>query len=186
VKLALAALCAALSLASVMTVKTAHATATFALPQGWPRTVQIDKIKVHAAIDPLALAKLGPLDQTPPWGQVAWYDRGTKPGGLGIAQMYGHVDTYSGPAVFWNLSKLAAGDTVRIAYGHGAPLTFRVMWSKSYPSKALPMSWMLHTRNTRAMALITCAGVFRGVANGGYDHKLLVYARLVLPNGGLA
>jgi sortase A len=184
-KSAFAALGVALTISTVVSVSTARASTTFAPPAGWPRGVEIQKINVNAPVVPLDLYKLGPLDQTPPWADVGWWDKGAKPGHLGVAQIYGHVDTYSGPAVFWNLAKLAKGDTVRISYGKGAPLTFRVLWSKSYPSKQLPMNWMLHARKERALALITCAGVFRGQSNGGYDHKLLVYARLVLPNGHL-
>jgi hypothetical protein len=184
-KKALAALGAVLSLASVASVSTARASVAFSPPAGWPHGVQIQKINVNAPIDPLGLYKLGPLDQTPRWSDVGWWDKGAKPGQVGIAQMYGHVDTYTGPAVFWNLAKLSPGDTVRISYGKGSPLTFRVMWSKSFPSAQLPMHWMLHARKQRALALITCAGVFHGLSNGGYDHKLLVFARLVLPNGRL-
>jgi sortase A len=182
VKPIFAALCA---LATIVSATTAHAKGTIASPQGWPRAIQIDKIGVKATVDPLALYKLGPLDQTPPWQDVGWWDKGFKPGDLGTAQIYGHVDSYSGPAVFWNLSKVTPGDTVKVRYQHGAPLTFRVIWSKSYPSNGLPMKWLTHSRSARAIALITCSGVFHGLANGGYDHKLLVYARMVLPNGRL-
>jgi hypothetical protein len=166
-------------------VSIAHANPAYSPPGGWPQQIDVPKIAVHATVDPLRLDRLGPIDKTPPWAQVAWWDAGPKPGDKGIAQLYGHLDSYTGPAVFWHLDRLAPGDVIRISYRHSAMLTFRVMWSRSYADNQIPENWMLSARGTRAIALITCGGAFHGLQNGGYDHKLLVYARLVLPNGTL-
>ena len=166
-------------------ISIAHANPAYSPPGGWPHSIALPKIAVNATVDPLRLDHLGPIDQTPTWSQVGWWDVGTRPGDLGIAQFYGHLDSFSGPAVFWHLDRLRPGDVVRIAYRHGGWLTFRVMWSKSYADSQVPMNWMLTSHSTRAIALITCGGTFHGLHNGGYDHKLLVYARLVLPNGTL-
>jgi hypothetical protein len=43
---------------------------------------------------------------------------------------------------------------------------------------------MFGRTHERGLVLVTCAGVFHRDGTG-YDHKLIVYARLVLPNGTL-
>jgi sortase A len=180
VKSVLAALCLFSSV-----VAAAHASAPYAPPAGWPQRVDIPKLGVHSTIDPLRLDHLGQIDQTPPWNQVGWWDAGAKPGAPGTAQLYGHLDSFTGPAIFANLSRLVPGDRVQVDYRNSKPLTFRVMWSKSYSNGTLPMNWMIRATRLRGIALITCSGVFHGLNKGGYDHKLLVYARLVMPNGSL-
>ena len=87
--------------------------------------------------------------------------------------------------MFWFLKDLKAGDVVEAAYKKGNPAIFRVMWSESYANLQLPIKFLFGASKQRAMVLVTCAGIFRGVAKGGYDHKLVVYARMILPNGKL-
>jgi hypothetical protein len=43
---------------------------------------------------------------------------------------------------------------------------------------------MFGRNRQRGLVLITCSGVFH-YDGTGYDHKLLVYARLILPSGQL-
>jgi sortase (surface protein transpeptidase) len=98
--------------------------------------------------------------------------------------MFGHLDSYTGPAVFWRLRDLKAGDRIEVTYPGGKTVAFRVMWQSSYPNNRVPVRWMVARAQQRGLALVTCAGVFRqdGV---GYDHKLVVYARMILANGRL-
>jgi hypothetical protein len=115
---------------------------------------------------------------------VAWYSRGARPGDIGRATIFGHLDSYCCPAVFWRLGTLQPGSIVRVTYRGGRSLTFRVLWHQTYLNKDLPLKWLYGPVQERGLALITCAGVFH-TDGTGYDHKLMVYARLVLPSGRL-
>jgi hypothetical protein len=60
------------------------------------------------------------------------------------------------------------------------------MWLHEYLKAAVPYSWIFGQSKQRGVVLITCSGVFHGLNTGGYDHRILVYARLLLPTGRLA
>lgn len=159
----------------------------YAPPAGWPQGIEIPKINVHAHIQPDSLyGAPKPIDQEPRWGNVLWRSSGPKPGEHGRAFMAGHLDTFCCPDVFWNLRLLSPGDIIRIYYKRSFPLTFRVIWTHMYwDQQMVPVyRWMYSSKrnDARSLALMTCTGVWNGPASG-YDRRLVVFARLVLPNG---
>jgi len=161
-----------------------HHTPIFLMPGGWPRTISIPEIKVNAKIEHLALTtQKGILEAPFEWGDVAWYSLSARPGNVGHAIMFGHLDSTCCPAVFWNLKKLKVGQRIWIHY-KSKTLHFRIMWVKEYPNTHLPTKFMYGRTTQRGLILYTCAGVFH-YDGSGYDHKTFVYARLVLPNGRL-
>jgi Sortase domain len=164
--------------------KHTHAPAHVAVPAGWPRFVMIPKLHVKAPVESLDLSKATPLHAPYRWGDVAWYSRGPRPGALGRASVYGHLDSTCCPAVFWHLKDLKPGDIAQVQYKTGNPLKFKVLWKQNYANNKLPMKFMFGPSREHGLVLITCSGVFH-TDGTGYDHKLVVYARLLLPNGQL-
>src|SRR5271154_2623229 len=63
-------------------------------------------------------------------GDVGWYRYGAIPGQHGNAVLLGHVDTYQGPAVFYNLYRLLPGDQVEVDLGQHDIQRFTVRWVK--------------------------------------------------------
>jgi sortase (surface protein transpeptidase) len=162
----------------------AHHAMKITVPNGWPRFVEIPKLKVKAPVESLDLSKHVPQKAPYRWGDVAWYNRGPKPGQVGHAAIFGHVDSTCCPAVFWELKTLKPGDITEVQYKSGAPVKFKVMWSHSYANAKMPTKFLFGQSTQRAVVLVTCAGIFH--TNGtGYDQKLVVYARMILPNGKL-
>jgi hypothetical protein len=174
----------AVLLALLFAPSAGHAKPQLTIPSGWPKAIVIPRIALHAAVDSDPLTRLKPLDQQPPWSQVLWFSRGAKPGAPGRALIYGHLDTYTGPDTFWNLHELQPGDKLTFTYAHGT-LTFQVRWLHEYPVNAVPYPWIYGPGHQRGVVLVTCSGSFHGLNNGGYDHRLVVYARLLLPDGTL-
>jgi sortase (surface protein transpeptidase) len=155
------------------------------VPAGWPKLLSIPRLHVTAAVEDLALTKVADDKAPYKWGDVGWYNRGPRPGDLGRATIFGHLDSYCCPAVFYQLRQMKAGDKIGIAYKNHQTLNFRVMWQKTYLNAKLPFDWIYGHVNERGLVLMTCAGVFHPGTGGGYDHKLVVYARLILPSGEL-
>lgn len=153
------------------------------IPAGYPKVVAIQKLGVKAPVESLDLTKKAEKDAPHRWGDVAWYDRGPKPGAVGRASVFGHLDSYCCPAVFWKLKYLRRGDQVQVYYKTGKPLTFRVQWGTQYLDSKLPLKFMFGRTQERGLVLMTCTGVFH--KGKGYDRKWIVYARMVLPNGKL-
>jgi hypothetical protein len=154
------------------------------IPKGAPQKVIVQRIGVKAPVEVTALSKPADVHAPFKWGDVAWYSRGARPGELGRAAMFGHLDSTCCPAIFYHLKEVRPGDIVEVAYKSGPTLKFKVQWNASYPNNKLPVKFLFNPVHERGISLITCGGDFRprGV---GYDHKVVVYARLILPNGKL-
>lgn len=157
---------------------------TISVPAGWPKVLTIPRFGVRAAVESLKFSTTTDVKAPYKWGDVAWYDRGPRPGERGRATIFGHLDSTCCPAVFWQLHSLRAGDVVQVAYKSGKALNFRVLWQGTYLNAKMPVKFMFGRTNEHGLTLITCAGIFHRDGTG-YDHKLLVYARLILPSGKL-
>jgi hypothetical protein len=161
-----------------------HATVDL-VPPGRPAQIMIPRIGVRASLESVPLSSDRDVEAPFRWSDAGWFSRGPRPGGVGRAVIFGHLDSTCCPAVFWSLKTLNAGDLVQVRYGDGQILTFRVLWQHTYPNATLPVRWVFGGgKGPRALLLYTCAGIFHNDGIG-YDHKLVVYSRLVLPNGQL-
>ncbi len=71
------------------------------------------------------------------FGVAGWYDEGPPPGEPGPATITGHVDSTTGPAVFWRLTDLRLGDDV-IVTSAGRTETSVVTSIRSVSKAAFP------------------------------------------------
>ena len=72
----------------------------------------------------------------------------------------GHVDSRSGPAVFYRLDELAAGDRVEVARSDGQVFAYRVATVESHPKTPSRRRRSTARRPAPELRLITCGGVF--------------------------
>lgn len=183
--LGIALVIASMGLGSARAAKTTNpAVQPNLVPAGWPQAVAIPRIGVRAPLESISLHQ--PRDVHAPfqWNDAGWYNRGPKPGDPGRAFIFGHLDSTCCPAVFWSLSSLHPGDLVAVSYRNARTLTFRVIWQHIYANAQLPSGWIFGPARQRGLVLFTCAGIFHRDGTG-YDHKLVVYARMVMPGGTL-
>ncbi len=139
--------------------------------------VRIAKIGVDAPITVRGVASSGAMEDPKGPDDIAWYEFTTKPGLGGNAVFSGHVDYIGrGPAVLWDLRKLAAGDIVEVALADGTRLEYEVSGSQLYPTATVPMEYVLAATANDTLTIITCGGVF---AAGDYSHRLVVKANRV-------
>ncbi|WP_107483760.1 class F sortase, partial [Streptomyces sp. SA15] len=112
-------------------------------------------------------------------GAVGWYAAGTKPGAAGTALMVGHVDTETRPAVFYRLSSLQPGETVRVLRDDGKVAEFTVDDVQVLTRDGFDAQQAYGTRETgRAeLRLITCGGSFDR-ASRSYTANVIVSAYL--------
>ncbi|HET7580784.1 MAG TPA: class F sortase [Bacillales bacterium] len=110
--------------------------------------------------------------------QTAWFKLGPKPGQKGSAIIAGHVDTYKGPGVFFNLEDLKQGDLVYITGKNGKTLTFKVYKKQAYPRKSAPVYKVFGYTPARVVRLLTCTGTFDEAADT-HNERLVVSAKLV-------
>jgi hypothetical protein len=72
----------------------------------------------------------------------------------------GHVDSRTGPAVFYRLRELRPGDEVRVVRADRRVVRFVVESRASYPKPDLPAERVYGPTTAPALRLITCAGSF--------------------------
>ena len=88
--------------------------------------VEIPSIGVSSRLVRLGLNADGTMEVPRDYGLAGWFTGGAMPGQDGPAVISGHVDSKSGPAVFYRLRDLRRGDTVRVRRADGGWLAFEV------------------------------------------------------------
>ena len=142
----------------------------------YPVSVSIPSIKVQTTLQLLTLDSSGALNPPTNLVQAGWYTGSSVPGQAGPAVLAGHVDSVSGPAVFYRLGLLKVGDTVTVTLSDQSTVEFSVTRVDSYPKNDFPTLSVYGPVPDPELRLITCGGSF---ANGHYLNNTVVYATLV-------
>ena len=154
-----------------------HSVRTYDQPAP-PARLQIPVIGVSTPLVRLGRLPDGSIEVPHAWNTAGWYDQGPRPGQPGPAVILGHVDSKSGPAVFYRLRDLRPGDIVRVGLTNGRTLVFRVQRTERYPKDKFPTEAVYFPTLDRELRLITCGGDF-DYAKGSYVDNIVVYATLV-------
>ncbi|MFI7551085.1 class F sortase [Micromonospora sediminimaris] len=144
-----------------------------------PVSLSIPSIDVSAPVQPVGDAPDGSI-AVPPLSrheETGWYDRGPVPGDPGPAVIVGHVDTRSGPSVFYDLGKLKAGDTVEVAREDDSVAVFTVNSVEHFPKDRLPADRVYGHEGPPGLRLITCGGEWLG-GGTGYADNVIAFATL--------
>lgn len=148
------------------------------VPRGAPARVAIPAIGVDATMVPLGLNPDRTLEVPASFGVAGWYKLGVKPGESGPAVIVGHVDSTSGPAVFYRLGRLTPGARVRVSWRTGFSVRFRVYAVREYAKSAFPTALVYGLTRRPELRLVTCGGPF-DAQTGHYLDNVVVFARLV-------
>lgn len=142
-----------------------------------PVEVAIPVISVRSSLVGLRLNGDGTLQVPTDFARAGWYSQGSMPGEAGRpAVIVGHVDSYRGPAVFYRLRDLHAGDTVLVRRADGVTLRFTVYRTAVYSKDRFPTDSVYAATVHPELRLITCAGVFDR-SNRHYLSNEVIYAR---------
>jgi hypothetical protein len=152
-----------------------------ALGRATPTIISIPRIGVDAPIMSLGTNPDGTV-QVPSLEQAmsaGWYSPGPSPGELGNAVVVGHVDSaqVGGPAVFYQLGALRAGDTIMVSRDDGSRVTFTVDDVRSYPKSQFPSDLVYGANDRAALRVVTCGGQFDEAA-GSYLENVVVFATM--------
>jgi len=143
-----------------------------------PVRLWIPAIAVATPLVRLGRLPDGSLEVPRDWDKAGWYDQGPRPGQPGHAVILGHVDSKTGPAVFYRLQELRPGAIVRVGLADSRILVFRVQRVSRYPKDEFPTEAVYLPTLSRELRLITCGGEF-DYASGHYRDNIVVYATLV-------
>jgi Sortase domain len=142
-----------------------------------PIRVSIPKIRVTSSLEQLGKESDGTIEAPHQWGVAGWYADGPRPGEPATAVILGHVDSKSGPAVFFRLRELRPGDQVRITREDGSSVRFVVTRTEQYLKTRFPTENVYFPALTPELRLVTCGGVF-DPSTGHYRSNFIVFASL--------
>jgi hypothetical protein len=146
-----------------------------AAPVASPVSLTIPLIGVKTSLITLGLQSDGAL-QVPSTTSVAgWYTGSPRPGAIGSAIIVGHIDSVSGPGVFYRLSELRRGNQVYVRRADGTMVLFRVTEIQTYPKNQFPTQTVYGPTPDAELRLITCGGAF-DPSTGHYLSNVVVYA----------
>jgi hypothetical protein len=141
-----------------------------------PVRVEIPSIGVSSRLVRLGLNADGTMGVPRDYGLAGWFTGGAMPGQDGPAVISGHVDSRSGPAVFYRLRDLHRGDTIRVRRADGAWVAFAVTTTARYPKASFPTDAVFGPVTGPVLRVITCGGAFDR-SSGHYLDNVVVTAR---------
>lgn len=150
-------------------------TSTAAMP---PVSLRIPVLGLAVGLSQLGLNRDRTVEVPTDFQRPGWFRLGPSPGQPGSAVILGHVDSYKGPAVFFRLRSLAAGDRVEVGLAGGAVARFAVRAVATYPKASFPARQVYASHGGRSLQLVTCGGQFDYRARS-YLSNVVVYAELV-------
>lgn len=142
-----------------------------------PTRIRIPAIGVDASMIPLGLRNDGSIEVPTDFSQTGWWVDGPEPGEVGPAVVLGHVDSQSGPAVFFDLDQLAPGDPIHVDRLDGTTVTYIVDRSEQHAKDAFPTETVYGSTAEPVLRLVTCGGDFDRDRRS-YDDNVIVFARI--------
>lgn len=127
-----------------------------------PVEISIPSIGVRSQVKPIGLAEDGTLavpQPGPDEDKAAWFENSPTPGQPGPAIIEGHVDTRSGPSVFFELGKLRPGAKILVTRADGVVAVFKVDAVRNYAKARFPTGTVYGAKDLSrpALRLITCS-----------------------------
>jgi sortase (surface protein transpeptidase) len=140
-----------------------------------PVRIDIPSIGVRAPVIRLGLNPDHTLQVPSDFAVTGWWADGPRPGEIGPAVIVGHVDSKTGPAVFYRLGQLRRGDAIRVRGADGRLARFTVQRLATYPKDRFPTQTVYGPTRGPVLRLITCSGQFDR-STGHYLSNTVVFA----------
>ena len=141
-----------------------------------PVRVEIPSIGVSSRLVRLGLNADGTMEVPRDYALAGWFTGGAMPGQDGPAVISGHVDSRTGPAVFYRLRDLRRGDTIRVLRADGDWLAFEVTGAERHAKASFPTEAVFGPVTGPVLRVITCGGAFDR-SSGHYLDNVVVTAR---------
>jgi hypothetical protein len=136
--------------------------AASALGASRPLSITIPAIGLQSQVNPIGLAGDGSIavpQPGPRLDEAAWFEKSPTPGQPGPSIIEGHVDSDSGPSVFYELGKVRPGQRILVDRADGRRVTFTVDAVRNYLKSSFPtrVVYGAEDLSTPALRLITCS-----------------------------
>jgi hypothetical protein len=150
-----------------------------------PVRISIPSIGVDAPVHPVGLAADGSIavPDVHRHHETGWYEGGPAPGQAGPAIIVGHVDSRTGPSVFYDLRRVRPGARVDVNLADGSLVSFEITSVEYFDKATLPVERVYGDYTAPQLRLITCGGRWLG-HDVGYSDNVIAFAKLIPPPAG--
>ena len=125
-----------------------------------PTWLSIPSLGIRTRLIHLGVNADGTL-QVPSSTTVAgWYTGSPRPGTVGSAIIAGHVDSRTGPGIFFWLRTLHRGDRIYVGRADGTMAVFTVTKIRKFAKDEFPTAAVYGPVPDAELRLITCGGIF--------------------------
>jgi len=142
-----------------------------------PARLVIPSIGVSASLLRLGLRSDGTLEVPENFALTGWWSGGATPGERGPAVIVGLIDSKTGPAVFYRLRYLSAGDKIKVIGRDRSIVWFEVERLEQHPKDFFPTERVYGDTHTSTLRLVTCGGEFND-STGHYLDNIIAFASL--------
>jgi hypothetical protein len=139
-----------------------------------PTRLRIPAIGVDSGLLALGRAADATIEVPGDPDMAGWWSGGPRPGQPGPAVLVGHVDSRTGPAVFFRLGELQPGDEVFVDRADATTARFVVSSLGRYEKALFPSDLVYHPTLEPEIRLVTCGGPF-DPSTGHYRDNLVVF-----------
>lgn len=142
-----------------------------------PVRLVIPALRVDSPLQALGQAPDRTIEVPTDYAVAGWFAEGPRPGQAGPAVILGHVDSTTGPAVFYRLAGIAPGAAISVLRADGSTIGFRVSEVQHVPKTRFPTEQVYGASLQPSLRLVTCGGRFDRTRLS-YDDNVIVYAEL--------
>jgi sortase (surface protein transpeptidase) len=143
-----------------------------------PARLTVPALGLDEELIDLGIGTDGTMEVPQDFSRVGWFTGGGRPGGIGPTVLAGHVDSAVGPAVFFDLGLLQAGDRFSVTDVAGAVFDYEVYRAEDFPKDEFPTGEVFGALLDDEVRLITCTGLF-DESVGHYEDNRVVFAARV-------
>ncbi|WP_227793247.1 class F sortase [Paenibacillus guangzhouensis] len=162
------------SAASSIAVKSEKAVRTGIIPN----KILIPSVRIQTSVEPVGVLDNGQMEVPESTERVGILMNGVKAGEQGNAVIAGHVDNYTGPAIFYGLKKLKKDDPIILSDASGKYLVYKVLSVESFKTAEAPIDRVFGKTDESRLNLITCTGKYDRKKKE-HEKRLIVFARLM-------
>jgi sortase (surface protein transpeptidase) len=164
--------------ATTATVPPTSVPAPAAVARSVPVAVRIPAIGLAVWLTQLGLNANGTVAVPTSVKVPGWFSPGPSPGQIGSSVILGHVDSFQGPGVFFQLRMLQPGNQIAVNLADGVIATFKVTSVVEYQKTAFPDQKVYGSNGSSELQLVTCGGAF-DAQTGHYLSNIVVYSSFV-------
>jgi LPXTG-site transpeptidase (sortase) family protein len=144
-----------------------------------PAHLRIPSIGVDAAVASVGLMRDGSMGAPNDLWTSSWLSSSARPGQAGSAVIAGHRGIGT-QALFSHLENVRAGDRIHVSDAGGGELVYEVTRVAAMDLSTATQLQVFGPTAQQQLVLITCFGHYSR-STGTYDHRLVVFSRLLAP-----